>query len=441
VRKMKEQNGVTTRKLVAGLIIAILVSCAVSAAVCPCVRAASMWSKTYGGTGADTGAGDIIQTSDGGYAISGDTASFGAGGTDYWLIKTDAAGNMQWNKTYGGSLAESEAAMCQTSDGGYALVGDTKSFGAGSNDFWLVKTDAAGNMQWNKTYGGTGADLGINVVQTGDGGYALAGYTNSFGAGSNDFWLIKTDDAGNMQWNKTYGGTGTDFCFNVIQTGDGGYALAGPTTSFGAGGMDIWLVKTDAAGNMLWNQTHGGTGTDYMDQMIQTVGGGYAIAGFTTSFGAGSADVWLVKTDASGNMQWNKTYGGTGSDNGFHMTQTLEGGYAIIGSTASFGAGGNDIWLVKTDTNGVMEWNQTYGGTGTDDGRSIIQTTDGGYALAGNTNSLGAGGNDFYVLKTDESGIVPEGLTIGVMLLLSTAAVIVSIRYFRNGQKSKTEPK
>jgi predicted secreted protein len=417
------------------LIIAILASFTFSVAICPTACAATMWSKTYGGTGNDSGAGDIIQTSDGGYAISGDTASFGAGGADYWLIKVDADGNMQWNKTYGGAAAESDAAMCQTSDGGYALVGDTKSFGAGGNDVWLVKTDASGNMQWNKTYGGTGNDLGINVVQTIDGGYALAAYTSSFGAGGIDFWLIKTDSGGNMQWNKTYGGTGTDYCFNVIQTIDGGYALAGPTTSFGAGSMDVWLVKTDASGNIQWNKTYGGTGTDYMDQMIRTVDGGYAIAGFTTSFGAIGSDVWLVKTDASGNMEWNRTYGGTGTDNGFHLVQCVDEGYAIIGSTNSFGAGGNDVWVIKTDVSGNILENLTLGGTGTDDGRSIIQTIDGGYLFAGNTNSFGAGGSDFYVVKNDQ--IIPEGLTIGIMVSLSTVAVIVGTRYFRKQKTGK----
>jgi predicted secreted protein len=426
-----------TKKKVYLTVIMTFLAFSIFLASMPMASAAGIveWSKTYGGTGADSGAGDIIQTSDGGYAISGDTASFGAGSTDYWLIKTDALGNMQWNKTYGGSLAESDAAMCQTIDGGFALVGDTKSFGVGSNDVWLVKTDAAGNMQWNKTYGGTGADLGINVAQTSDGGYAVAGYTSSFGAGGIDFWLIKTDAAGNMQWNRTYGGPGSDYCFNVVQTSDGGYAVAGPTNSFGAGNYDIWLVKTDAAGNMQWNKTHGGSGMEWMDQMIPTVVGGYAIAGFTNSFGAGSSDVWLVKTDALGNMEWNKTYGGPGSDNGFHLTQTAEGGYAIIGSTSSFGAGGNDVWAIKTDVSGNILGNQTFGGTSTDDGRSIIQTIDGGYLLAGNTMSFGAGGSDFYVVKIDD--ILPEGLTFGIMLLLSTVAVIVSIRYFR--KRPKTE--
>jgi predicted secreted protein len=399
------------------------------------VSAMNMWSKTYGGTGADSGAGDIIQTSDGGYAISGDTASFGAGGSDYWLIKTDADGNMQWNKTYGGTGTESESAMCSASDGGYALGGYTNSFGAGGNDFWLVKTDASGNMQWNKTYGGTGSDMCISVVQTSDGGYALTGLTNSFGAGGMDVWLVKTDAAGTALWTKTYGGTGNDYAFSVVQTSDGGYALCGPENSFGAGGQDVWLVKTDASGNMQWNKTYGGTGTDYMDQMIRTADGGYAISGYSTSWGAGGQDVWLVKTDASGNMQWNKTYGGTGADNGFHMIQTVEGGYAIIGSTSSFGAGGNDVWLVKTDASGNMQWNQTYGGTGGDLGYSLVATSDGGYALAGNTNSFGAGGTDFYVVKTDAVGVIPEGLTIGLMMLLSAAAVIVSIRYYRKRPK------
>jgi predicted secreted protein len=196
VKKVKKKVGVKTGKFIAGLMIAILVSCAISAAVCPCARAASQWYKTYGGTGTDTGAGNIIQTSDGGYAISGDTQSFGAGGNDYWLIKTDADGNMLWNKTYGGAGLDSESDMCQTSDGGYALGGYTNSFGAGGTDFWLVKTDSSGTMQWNQTYGGTDGDAGWSIIQTIDGGYALAGNTASFGAGGTDFYVAKTDEVG-----------------------------------------------------------------------------------------------------------------------------------------------------------------------------------------------------------------------------------------------------
>jgi hypothetical protein len=425
---VKEKVGVTTGKFIAELMIAILVSCAISAAVCPCTRAASEWSRTYGGAGSDTGAGDIIQTSDGGYVISGDTASFGAGSTDYWLIKTDADGNMEWNKTYGGPLADSESAMCQTIDGGYALAGVTSSFGAGDQDFWLVKIDAAGNMLWNKTYGGSEMDFGLAVVQTSDGGYAFAGVTMSFGAGERDAWLVKTDSAGNMQWNQTYGGTDQDRVYSLVVTSDGGYALGGSTRSFGAGNEDYWIVKTDAAGNMQWNKTYGGTSGDTGQYLIQTAEGGYAITGYTSSYGAGGTDFWLVKTDFNGVMQWSQTYGGAFGDNGIHVIQTVDGGYAMIGYTSSYGAGGTDFWLVKADSSGNAQWNRTYGGTGGDSGWSIIQTIDGGYALAGNTASFGAGSTDFYVEKTDPT--VPEGLTVGVMVLLSSVAVVVSTCYF-----------
>ena len=173
----------------------------------------------------------------------------------------------------------------QTSDGGYALTGETNSSGAGDLDFWLVKTDATGNMQWNKTYGGTGADTGVVVVQNSDGGYAIAGRTASFGAGGNDIWLIKTDATGNMLWNKTYGGPGTEQGNAMVQTSDGGYALFSPTTSFGAGGgQDVWLVKTDATGNMVWNKTYGGTGNEFAVYLIQTSDGGYALTGAQNLF-------------------------------------------------------------------------------------------------------------------------------------------------------------
>ena len=199
---------------------------------------------TYGGP-LDDGISDMIKTKDGGYVLGGYTISFGAGNYDFWLIKVNATGAMQWNQTYGGTANDYPYAVIQTSDGGYALAGETNSSGAGNLDFWLVKTDATGNMQWNKTYGGTGADTGVAVVQNSDGGYAILGRTASFGAGGNDIWLVKTDATGNMLWNKTYGGTGNEAGNAMVQTSDGGYAIFGPTTSFAGGGQDAWLVKTD----------------------------------------------------------------------------------------------------------------------------------------------------------------------------------------------------
>ncbi len=425
MKESKKKNHNSTK--FKGLIIAILVSFTFSTVFCSCASAASMWEATYGGTGNDIGTGETFQTSDGGYAISGDTNSSGAGGVDFWLIKIDAFGNMEWNKTYGGALDETSGEMCQTTDGGYALAGGTYSFGAGDSDFWLVKTGADGKSYWGKTYGGAGYEYAMSVVQTFDRGYALFGVTESFGAGGQDFYLVKTDEDGNMQWSNTYGGTADDYGTSVVQTSDGGYAIAGYTYSFGAGNNDYWLVKTDSSGNMLWNKTYGDTGMEGTYQMRQTSDGGYAMSGYTTSFGGLGA--YLVKTNATGDMQWNKT---CGAAIGNSIIQTADGGFAIVGYVLT---GGQDVYFAKTDADGNMEWNMTYGGTGIEHAYSVIQTDDGGYALTASTTSFGAGGEDVYFIKTDEYGVVPEGLAIGVMLVLSTVAVIVGTRYFRKRPK------
>lgn len=260
-------------------------------------------NRTYGGTNTEV-ANSVVQTSDGGYALAGYTSSYGAGGQDMWLVKTDSAGNHLWNKTYGGTEYDGAYYLIQTSDGGYALGGYTGSFGAGYRDMWLVKTDGGGNVLWNKTYGGTDYDEAYSLAQTSDGGYALAGFTYSLGAGLSDMWLVKTDGAGNMQWGRTYGGTGYEEARSVIQTIDGGYALGGFTGSFGAGSYDMWLVKTDGFGNMLWSRAFGGTGSDGIRSVVQTSNGGYALAGYTYSFGVGDSDMWLIRTDQRGDIAW-----------------------------------------------------------------------------------------------------------------------------------------
>jgi len=363
------------------------------------------WSKTYGGTRPDYAL-SVNQTSDNGYALAGYTSSFGAGGDDAWLVKTDSSGNIQWKQTYGGTGGDYASSVVKTSDGGYALAGSTDSIGAGSQDMWLIKTDSDGNMQWNKTFGGAGYDYASSVIQTSDGGYALVGYTDSFGAGSADAWLVRTDPNGNMLWNQTFGGKGYDEAYSV-QTSNGGYVLAGATTSFGAGFLDFWLINTDAFGKVQWNQTYGGTGDDEGYSVVQTTDNGYAIAGYTNSSGHGGYDGWLIKTDSSGNMQWNQTYGGTGGDHVYSMLQTRYGGYALSGVTNSFGTGAEDAWLINTDSAGNIQWNQTYGGVGTDTLYSAVETSDGGYALAGSTSSFGAGNTDFWLVKTEGSSLSP----------------------------------
>ena len=320
-----------------------------------------VWSKTFGGIG-DEWAFSVIQTSDGGYAMAGYTNSYGAGKADFWLVKTDSLGSQQWNKTYGGMADDWASCVIQTSDGGYALAGSTYSSSDSGYDFWLVKTDSSGNELWNETYGAKYNDYASSVVETIDGGYALSGITNSFGdgalagsrdvfiVGKADVWLVKTDSFGNELWNKTFGGPKDDFGYCVIQTSDGGCALAGITNSSGAGYEDVWLIKTDSCGNKLWDKTYGGALNDEAYFVIQTEDDGYALAGSTYAFGAGLWDAWLIKTDSSGNILWNQTYGGSGDDQAISITISSDGEFVLSGSTNTFGVDGWDAWMIKVSS-------------------------------------------------------------------------------------------
>jgi len=369
----------------------------------PATGPSPYFCKAIGGPAIEAGK-SLIQTSDGGYAITGYTKSFGAGEADVYVVKLDAHGNLQWTRTIGGPGDEAGNSLIQTSDGGYAITGYTKSFGAGKADVYLVKLDANGNLQWTKTIGGPGGEVGFSLIQTSDGGYAIAGTTESFGAGEDDVYVVKLDANGTLQWTKTIGGPGDEIGHSLIQTSDGGYAIAGATKSFGAGGEDVYVVKLDANGNLQWTKTIGGKNDDAGLSLIQTSDGGYAIAGSTKFFGAVFSDVYVVKLDAKGNLQWTKTIGGPGGEVGFSLIQTSDGGYAIAGYTNSFGAGDWDFYVVKLDANGNLQWTKTTGAKKEDLGLSLIQTSDGGYAIAGFTNSFGAGETDFYVVKLDKNG-------------------------------------
>jgi hypothetical protein len=365
------------------------------------------WSKTFGGLGDDFSQ-SVQQTSDGGYIIAGSTnsstSSNGTGGVDVWLIKTDSNGNRTWDKTFGGTSNDAGISVRQTSDGGYIVVGGTSSYGAGGWDVWLIETDTNGNKVWDKTFGGTSDDAGMSVQQTSDGGYIIVGYTSSYGAGSEDVWLIKTDSNGNKVWDKTFGGTSDDEGMSVRQTSDGGYIAVGATTSYGAGSPDVWLIRTDPNGNGVWEKTFGGTSPDVGMSVQQTSDGRYIVVGYTSSYGAGSSDVWLIKTDSNGNRVWDRSFGGMSPDVGMSVQQTSDSGYVIAGFTMSYGAGSEDVWLIKTGSNGNKVWDKTFGGTSPDDGWSAQQTSDGGYVIAGFTMSYGDGGADVWLIKLGPEG-------------------------------------
>lgn len=315
----------------------------------------TLWTKTYGGTDEDFG-NSIQQTWDGGYIIAGYTWSFGAGRSDVYLVKTGTNGETLWTRTYGGTGWDECESIQQTSDSGFILAGCTNSFGGGGHDIYLLKTDADGDTLWTHTYGDTGTERSYQVQQTIDGGYVLVGYTESFGNVA-DVYLIKTDKNGDTLWTNRFGGTTLDIGYSIWQTSDGAYIITGFTYSFGAGESDVYLIKTNEDGDTLWTRTYGGAGRDHGQAVEETSDGGYIVAGWTTSFGSGSSDVYLIKTTAYGDTLWTTTNGGSSGDHGFSIQQTTDGGYIIAGCTHSFGAGWSDVYLIKTepDTLGIKE--------------------------------------------------------------------------------------
>jgi hypothetical protein len=379
----------------------------------------TLWTRTYGGASLDWGR-CVSLTSDGGYIIAGMTWSFGAGREDVYLVKTDSDGDTLWTRTYGGSDHDGGYSVQQTSDGGYIIAGYTESFGAGETDAWLLKTDSSGDTLWTRTYWGWRSEAGNSVQQTSDGGYIIAGYAERLGVGA-DVGLLKADSSGNTLWTRTYGGSSDDKGYSAQLTSDGGYIIAGDTWSFGAGRSDVYLLKTDSSGDTLWTRTYGGTGSDRGYSVQQTSDGGYIIAGETESFGAGDDDVYLVKSDSKGNTLWTCTYGGRGYDRGRSVQQTSDGGYIIAGYTNSFGAGNTDFWLLKTDSSGDTLWTRTYGEMPYDYGRSVEQTSDGGYIIAGDTRSFGAGDYDVWLIK-----VVGEELpVVSIELVPDQSPVVV----------------
>ena len=359
----------------------------------------TLFTKNFGGNLWDYG-NSVQQTIDGGYIITGEISSSENGSSDIWLIKTDSEGQEEWNQTFDGNDRDYGKSVKQTVDGGYIIIGST-----GSDyyyDVWLIKTDPKGTEEWNQTFGGDNKDYGNSVQQTIDGGYIITGEISSSGNGSSDVLLIKTDQQGQEEWIQTFGGSDYDIGNSIEQTYDGGYIITGSTRSYGNGSSDVLLIKTDQQGQEEWIQTFGGGYIDIGNSIKQTSDNGYIITGYTQSYGNGSRDVWLIKTNSQGNEEWNQTFGGSYIDIGNSIQQTINGGYIITGSKGTDYY--SDLWLIKTDYQGNEEWNQTFGGNDYDFGNSVQQTTDDGYIIIGHTKSYGNGGYDIFLIKTDSEG-------------------------------------
>ena len=355
------------------------------------------WNRTFGGIYNDNGR-SVQQTSDDGYILGGTIESLNPNGgrkysDDAWLIKVDVNGNEQWNKTFRDLYIRS---VLHLHDDGYIFVGIKPTE---RRPTVLVKTDVNGNQQWSKSF----FDLGDaqSIQQTSDGGFILAG--KSYGAKGTDVRLVKTNSNGSKQWSKTFGLDGVYTTSSVRETPDGGYILSGDASY----PVDAWLLKTDSNGTEQWNRTFGGAGDDSVYSVQNTLDGGYILAGRSKSYGVG-IDAWLIKTDANGNEQWNKNFGLDGFDCVYSVVQTSDGGYVLAGKidTAKnpdfkglIFYKDNDAWLFKTDANGNLEWSKTIGGLKGDEARSVQQTSDGGYIIAGTTESYGSGGSDIWLVK------------------------------------------
>ncbi len=370
----------------------------------PSANAQITFEKTYGGAGKDIGV-SVLQTSDKGYIIAGSTTSFGAGASDMYLVRTDSHGDTLWTRTYGGAGNDDGFAVQQTFDGGYAIVGRTKSFGSGMEDVYLVKTNSSGDTLWTRTFGGADNDKGLGFRQTSDGGYIIVGETWSFGAGFDEVYLIKVNSSGDTVWTRTFGGNAPDIAYDVVQTSDGGYITAGYSWSFADNTSTVQLVKTDIAGNPQWMKDCGGVKHTTAYSIDLTSDGGFIIGGWIDPNGVGTPDAYLVKTDSLGDTLWTNSYGGTDVDFARSVIQTSDHGYVFTGLTQSFGADSGNVYLVRTNSSGKLLWTKTFGSNGIDGGGSVRQTFDGGFIVTGWTTSPGNGNYDMYLIRTDSNGI------------------------------------
>jgi hypothetical protein len=367
----------------------------------------TLWTRTFGGVGLDIGW-KVLQTEDGGYAILGLTNSFGAGGYDIYLIKTDANGDTEWTKTYGGNLDEIAGGIQQTSDGGFIISGSTGSFNAIIIDIYLIKTDANGDTLWTRMFSLDDDDNGTDVRQTADGGYILTGFSSSTGsAGGYDMILLKTDAVGNLLWTRFFGGDASDYSYSVRQTTDGGYIIAGESGSVTLYDYDAYIIKTDSDGDTLWTRNYGGFLWDEFTCIRETPDTGYIAVGSSYSFSNGCNDAYLVKINSGGDTLWTKIYGADGDDAGLNVSLANDGGYIIAGTTRIFEAIWNDAYLIRTDDVGDTLWTFIYRDEVDEIWNNAIQTNDGGYIVVGETNSFGAGDYDIWLvsLNADSLGI------------------------------------
>ncbi|HEY3296467.1 MAG TPA: T9SS type A sorting domain-containing protein [bacterium] len=382
----------------------------------------SLWSVRLGHSSHDV-CNAVAPTTDGGTVLAGwarSTDTFGAGWYDFWLVKTDAAGQVVWDRRYGGPEGEGCFAVQPTPDGGFILAGMTGSFGEGHDgpsDAWVIKTNANGDSLWSRKFGGPLSDGFYAVQIAADGGYVFAGFTDSYGIGGRDFWLVKTTADGADVWSHTYGGGGFDECRAMAKTSTG-FALAGVTNSWRERDQNFYLFNVDEDGQSLWTtstgngKVYGTTVADYCNAVAQTLDGGFVMAGSTYNVNADAEDFWMVRTRANGDSLLARPYGNSalGRDICYSIQATQDSSYVLAGITNGAGSGLWDAFMLKADPRGNVVYRRTFGGPERDNCYAMMKTTDGGFTLAGSTRSFGAAYEDFWQVKTGTDVLItPPG--------------------------------
>ncbi|MCD6366423.1 MAG: T9SS type A sorting domain-containing protein [Bacteroidales bacterium] len=407
-----------------------------------------LWSKCYGGS-YDEHAKSIQQTTDGGFVVAGISASTNGdvsgnhGNYDYWVLRLDAAGDTLWTKCYGGTDDDRAWAIQQTTDGGFVVAGYSQSTDGdvsgnhGSSDFWILRLDAAGDTLWTKCYGGSSWDEALAIQQTTDSGFIVACSSTSTDGdvsgnhGGKDYWVLRLDATGDTLWTKCYGGSDDDYVESIQQTTDSGFVVAGYSQSTDGdvsgnhGYEDSWILRLDAAGNILWTKCYGGSGWDEANAIQQTTDSGFVMAGWSGSTDGdvsgnhGGSDSWILRLDATGDTLWTKCYGGSGTDWVDAIRQTTDSGFVVAGGSTSTNGdvsgnyGSYDYWILRLDAAGDTLWTKCYGGSGGDEAYAIQQTIDGGFVVAGYSNSTDGnvsgnhGYNDSWILRLDNVTGIP----------------------------------
>jgi hypothetical protein len=367
------------------------------------------FQKIYQSSPFDQEAQDVLPMTDGGYLLAGYTTNSTINDCDVYIIKTDAVGNLLWTKTYGGNKPDFPYHMLATNDSNYFIIGYSQSYGGGDYDILLMKIDTAGNLLWTKTYGGNGNDMGRDVIATSDGNYMIVGSSNSPGLADQNANLIKIDPAGTVLWSKLFGGSANDYGNGVRQTSDGGFIMIGQTFSFSSPGGDAYLVKMDVNGDTTWTKRFGGAYSDEGNYITVNPDGSYVFLVRDSSSAGRDIDVRIIKTDNAGNEIWNKVYGGNLKDTPKMIQPTMDGGYIVGAISRSFGWMNPDMWILKLTTTGDTTWTRHYGGSQNEHCYVVRELPDGSFIACGKTSSFGPDFDPIF-LKLNPNGTLAVGI-------------------------------